>query len=262
VYRTEIRGNRDEEIVLGVNLSKKSDVLNRISAKQELGVDPFGQGFAHSQGEARIKLDLTRIRLCFRVSIREDPRGRWKPLPPVCSRVIQHNKQTNRDDLRILDISDSTSFSCGGEKKIVICEKLEPSGIQLVFYDEQSDWSGLGVFGPGDVHHRSSVVFMTPAYPGLAEVTRVKLEIRNYNGQAASKAVDFTFYPEGGFQALHDMAQSNLQGMNVVQASTKSESLHSIEHQDCLPLTITSGRIFQPSINKLFRTYTTQDILG
>ena len=182
VYRTEIRGNRDEEIVLGVNLSKKSDVLNRISAKQELGVDPFGQGFAHSQGEARIKLDLTRIRLCFRVSIREDARGTWKALPPVYSRVIHHNKHTNRDELRILDISDSTSFSFGGEKKIIICEKLEPTGIQLLFHDEQSQWSGLGVFGLGDVHHRSSVVFKTPAYPGLAEVTRVKLEIRNYNG--------------------------------------------------------------------------------
>ena len=131
-----------------------------------------------------------------------------------------------------------------------------------MFYDEQSDWSGLGVFGPGDVHHRSSVVFMTPAYPGLAEVKRVKLEIRNYNGQAASKAVDFTFYPEGGYQTFHDMAESNLQGMNVFQDSTKSESLHSVEHQDGLPLTITSGRIFQPSVNKVFRTYTTQDILG
>ena len=93
VYRTEIRGNRDEEIVLGVNLSKKSDVLNLISAKQELGVDPFGQGFTHAQEEARIKLDLTRIRLCFKVSIREETHGSWKPLPPVCSRVIQHNKQ-------------------------------------------------------------------------------------------------------------------------------------------------------------------------
>ena len=142
VYRTDIRGTRVEEIVLGVNLSKKSEVLNLLSAKQELGMDPFGQGFTHAQGEARNKLDLTQIRLCFRVSIREDARGTWKALPPVYSRVIHHNKHTNRDELRIIDISDSTSFSCGGEKKIIICEKLEPTGIQLLFHDEQSQWSG------------------------------------------------------------------------------------------------------------------------
>ena len=36
IYRAEIRGGSEEEIKLGVNLSKKSDVLNLLSFKQEL----------------------------------------------------------------------------------------------------------------------------------------------------------------------------------------------------------------------------------
>ena len=88
VYRTEIRGNRDEEIVLGVNLSKKSDVLNLISAKQELGVDPLGQGFTHAQEEARIKLDLTQIRWLH--ALRSDQK-----LCPICKKVEVYCNRNN-----------------------------------------------------------------------------------------------------------------------------------------------------------------------
>ena len=148
-----------------MNLSKKSDVLNLLTSKQELGVDPFCLGFNHAGGKARKQLDLTKVRLCFSVSIYKHGSENLQPLAPVYSKVIYHNM--NRAELKIREISDATSSSTGGEKKILICDKLDTSDLQLVFDDEHSGWSGNGVFGHGDVHHRCCLVFRTPPYPGL-----------------------------------------------------------------------------------------------
>jgi hypothetical protein len=105
IYRAEIRGGSADKIKLGVNLSKKSDVFNLLSSKQELGVDPFSKGYGHAAEKSRKKLDLTRIRLCFSVSIREND-GTWVGLPPVYTQMISH--KMIRSELKIRAISDIT----------------------------------------------------------------------------------------------------------------------------------------------------------
>ena len=70
IYRTKIIGNRIEEVMLGVNMSKKSDVQNLLTSKQELGVDPFYQGYSHAEGKARKQLDLTQVFLLGIVGMR------------------------------------------------------------------------------------------------------------------------------------------------------------------------------------------------
>ena len=102
----------------------------------------------------------------------------------------------NKSELQIRDISDATYSSAGGEKKILICDKLDPAGLQLVFHDEQSGWSELGQFSPSDVHHKSCVVFRTPAYPGMEQETTVKMEMRMEDGESVSNSIDFTYYPK------------------------------------------------------------------
>ena len=98
--------------MLGVNLSRKSDVLNLLNSKQELGVDPFCLGYGHAESKARRQLDLTKVRLCFSVSIRKDGSDILQKLAPVYSQIINHN--INKAELKIRDISDATSNTVQG----------------------------------------------------------------------------------------------------------------------------------------------------
>jgi hypothetical protein len=103
-----------------------------------------------------------------------------------------------RSELKIRDISDITSSSAGGEKKILIFDKLDPTGLQLVFNDELSGWTAFGEFSPADVHNKVCVVFITPPYPQLREVTTVKMEMNKADGSASSSPIHFTYYPHRG----------------------------------------------------------------
>eukprot|EP00091_Calanus_sinicus_P022899 TRINITY_DN7500_c0_g1_i2.p1 TRINITY_DN7500_c0_g1~~TRINITY_DN7500_c0_g1_i2.p1 ORF type:complete len:292 (-),score=65.09 TRINITY_DN7500_c0_g1_i2:74-949(-) len=211
IYRAQIPGGSTEEIKLGVNLSKKSDVLNLLSSKQELGVDPFGKGYGHVDKKSRKKLDLTRIRLCFSVSVRGDD-GTWVGLQPVYTKVISHSMV--RSELKIRDISDITSSSAGGEKKILICDKLDPAGLQLVFSDEWTGWTAFGEFSPADVHNKVCVVFRTPPYPQLREVTTVKMGMNMVDGSASSSPIHFTYYPhkeETGSKTEHQASWTHIE---------------------------------------------------
>ena len=193
IFRKEIRGNVVEEIKLGVNLSKRNDVLSLLSAKQELGIDPFNMGYLHALQKSRKQLDLNHIRLCFKVSIKQRE-NIWIDLPPICSQVIYHNMILT--ELRIRDVSDAASSSHGGEKKILICDKFEPSGLQIVFVDEKSGWTGFGEFNLENIYNKSSIVFLTPAYPSLSEITSVRMELNKVDGSAASNPIYFTYYPD------------------------------------------------------------------
>eukprot|EP00092_Neocalanus_flemingeri_P030728 GFUD01033367.1.p1 GENE.GFUD01033367.1~~GFUD01033367.1.p1 ORF type:complete len:117 (+),score=33.55 GFUD01033367.1:23-352(+) len=102
----------------------------------------------------------------------------------------------SKSELKIREISDATSSSAGGEKKILICDELDPSGLQLVFYDEQSGWTGFGEFSPSDIHHNSIFVFRTPAFAGIERETSVKLGVNKSDGSACSNTIQFTFYPQ------------------------------------------------------------------
>jgi len=201
IYRATIQGNIEEEIKVGLFLSKKKDVLSLLSDKQDQGIDPFNKGYMHMEGQARKKLNLACIRLCYRVSIQQHD-GTWQSLPPVVTQVVHHNM--DRAELIIRDISDTQSAAAGGEKKILICDKFDTTGIQIVFHDEHSGWHGFGEFGPADIHHKSCIVFTTPAYPLLTQVTTVKMNISKIDGSAVSNTLLFNYFPsiEGGHRNI------------------------------------------------------------
>ena len=98
-----------------MNLSKKRDVLNLLNLKQNLGVDPYNKGYSHMNEKKEKNLDLTRVRLCFSVSIKLPGDETLKYLPPVYTQIINHNM--NKSELQIREISDATSSSAGEEKK-------------------------------------------------------------------------------------------------------------------------------------------------
>ena len=187
IYRTTIRGNMEEEIKVGLFLSKKKDVLSLLSDKQEQGIDPFNKGYMHMEAKNIKQLNLASVRLCYRASIRQSD-GTWQSLLPVATQIVHHNM--DRAELIIRDISDTQSAAAGGEKKIMVCDKFDTTGIQIVFHDEHSGWHGFGEFGPADIHHKSCIVFTTPAYPLLTQVTTVKMNISKIDGSAVSNTLE------------------------------------------------------------------------
>jgi len=212
IYRATIQGNMEEEIKVGLFLSKKKDVLSLLNDKQEQGIDPFNKGYSHMEGQARKRLNLACIRLCYRVSIQQND-GTWHSLPPVVTQVVHHNM--DRAELIIRDISDTQSAAAGGERKILVCDKFDTTGIQIVFHDEKSGWTGFGEFGPADIHHKSCVVFTTPAYHSLTQLTTVKMNISKIDGSAVSNTILFTYYPslEGGH--TRNILKHRGQGINT-----------------------------------------------
>ena len=192
IYRTSITGMVEEDIKVGLFLSKKKDVLSLLSDKQEQGIDPFNKGYSHMEGQNIKQLNLACIRLCYRVSIRQSD-GTWQSLLPVATQIVHHNM--DRAELIIREISDNQSVAAGGEKKILVCDKFDTTGIQIVFHDEKSGWTGFGEFGPADIHHKSCVVFTTPAYHSLNQLTTVKMLISKLDGSAVSNTMLFSYYP-------------------------------------------------------------------
>merc|ERR1711915_404205 len=116
-----------------------------IQQKQELNIDPFKRGFLHA--EAYKSINLNKLRLCFSVTIRNET-GELINLPSVYTRLIEHSP--NKTELRIREISDSSSSSAGGEKKVVICDRLDavefkscfmirrPTGLVLEISDQKT----------------------------------------------------------------------------------------------------------------------------
>ena len=191
IYETEIRGGYIHNLKLGVHLSRRNEVSSYLYEKQELGIDPFHKGFTHADVKEAKKLDLNSLRLCFTVSI--EACGGWKTLPPVYSGLIRD--KINTTDLRIREVSSTTSSSQGGEKKIIVCDKFVPSELQLIFYNEQTGWRAIVDITQENVYHRSSIVFLTPAYMEIEEETKVKMEISRIDGTASSNPINFTYLP-------------------------------------------------------------------
>jgi len=192
LYRSEIMGNTVETIKLGVNMSRKSDVQKLIQQKQDMNIDPFNRGFSHADINTYKSINLNKLRLCFSVTIQNEM-GELTNLPSVYTRLIEHSP--NKSELRIREISDSSSSSAGGEKKVVICDRLDAVGIQIVFYDKETNWTGFGDFRPEDIHHKSCIVFRTPAYVQLLNPTTVVMKLRKIDGSGSSEDIDFTYYP-------------------------------------------------------------------
>ena len=118
-----------------------------------------------------------------------------------------------------------------------------------VVFHEHSGWSGVGVFGPGDVHHRCCLVFRTPSYPDHGIATTVKLMLRKFDGSFSSQPIDFMYYPEREFKVEHRKYPEN--------SCMKKTPRHT---ENLTESTLLNPSTTQPSAAITIPTYTYQDI--
>ena len=104
-----------------------------LKLREEIRVDPFKQGFAHSTSG---QYNLNQVRLCFQVFLRQ-PNNSLVPVDPVVSNVIYDAKA--HKDLNICNYSDNCAPIEGGKKILLFCEKISRDDIEIRFsYTDKS----------------------------------------------------------------------------------------------------------------------------
>ena len=109
-----------------------------LKLREEIRVDPFKQGFAHSTSG---QYNLNQVRLCFQVFLRQ-PNNSLVPVDPVVSNVIYDAKA--HKDLNICNYSDNCAPIEGGKKILLFCEKISRDDIEIRFsYTDKSKYASL-----------------------------------------------------------------------------------------------------------------------
>uniref|UniRef100_A0A6M2DYI8 Putative transforming protein n=1 Tax=Xenopsylla cheopis TaxID=163159 RepID=A0A6M2DYI8_XENCH len=180
---------------LGIQCVKKKDIEEALKARELIKVDPFGNGFAHRSQPSNI--DLNAVRLCFQVFLEDTP-GKFTPLRVVVSNPIYDKKAMS--DLVICTMSDCTASVAGGQRIILLCEKVAKEDIQVRLFEERDGqliWEGFADFQHTDVHKQVAITFRTPKYRTL-EVDRpvnAQIQLRRPSDSATSTPLKFQLLP-------------------------------------------------------------------
>merc|ERR1719166_809963 len=179
---------------LGIQCVRRKDIAEALKQRQEIRVDPFRQGFGHTENSGSI--DLNAVKLCFQVFL-ENPSTPGKftvILPPVCSKPIYDAKA--KKELQIMDMSDNTAPAEGGKKIIILCEKVSKEDIKVRFFD-YNGWEEWADFGPAGVHKQYAISLTAPRYsdPGITEAVRVGVELVKPSDDSRSEEEEFFSLP-------------------------------------------------------------------
>ena len=118
---------------LGVRCVKRDGILESLTQRQNMKIDPFKQGFQVKTGT----FNLNAIRLCFQPFIMGPSGSQPIPATPVVSDVIFDRK--SHGDLNIVDFSPNWSLTRGGTKILLLCEKVSSKDIEVRFeYTDKS----------------------------------------------------------------------------------------------------------------------------
>ena len=113
---------------IAIESVKKQDIPQSLARRQELGIDPFNQGFDTMKSKTDIaSIELNQICLCFQVFIPEDQKGQYVAV----SNVIK-NKRIH-EDLQIINISENSATVNGGKKILLFTSKISKDDIQVRF---------------------------------------------------------------------------------------------------------------------------------
>lgn len=137
-------------------------------------------------------IDLHAVRLCFLVVAKNDKSNHY-----VISSDPIYNKQ--KADLKIIDISAVTSSVTGGEKIILLSNKVKREEIDVKFFEmdgKNKKWEKDARIL--NVHHQYAITFETPEHPDYANVmTPRKCFVKLYRraDKESSEAIPFEYKP-------------------------------------------------------------------
>ena len=116
---------------IAIESVKKQDIPQSLAKRQELSIDPFGQGYDTMTSKTDMAaIELNQIRLCFQVFIPGD-QDQYVARPIAVSNLIK-DKRVN-EDLSIINISKNSAPVNGGKKILLFTSKICKDNIQVRF---------------------------------------------------------------------------------------------------------------------------------
>ena len=135
ICRIDVSSKTDMTAVfskIAIESVKKQDIPQSLAKRQELGIDPFNQGFDTMKSKTDIaSIELNQIRLCFQVFIPGDQKSQYVAGPIAVSNVIKDKRI--HEDLSIINISENSATVNGGKKILLFTSKICKDDIQVRF---------------------------------------------------------------------------------------------------------------------------------
>ncbi|XP_015119445.1 proto-oncogene c-Rel [Diachasma alloeum] len=205
VFATTVRPD-DNEIELkniGIQCVRKRDVKKSLDERKEIRVDPFQQGYDHSEDPASI--DLNVVRLCFQVFLFDRTTEKCtRKLTPVVSDPI-YDKQT-ATNLKISKLSAKVASTAGGTSLIISGHKVIEEDVKIRFFEMKKDqvvWAALKDPLPRNNHDdQTTISVITPTYTrrDTESPVRVMIQLTKPSTGEAGKAIPFILLPPACFK--------------------------------------------------------------
>lgn len=149
-------------------------------------------------------IDLHSVRLCFEAFIlsKNQSGNKHIPIGYVLSTPIMDKKSNGL--LKIVEMSSVASSVLGGEKIILLCDKVKREDISILFYEEDDDrkviWKEEINYKNSTsmkVHHQYAILFRTPEYReyDIREAGKVFIQLYRPSDNEYSEPIAFEFVP-------------------------------------------------------------------
>ncbi|XP_017854412.1 embryonic polarity protein dorsal-like isoform X1 [Drosophila busckii] len=238
VYRKQLppHERRLELQKVGIQCVKKSDARESLLAREQINVDPFNAKFDHKDNINGI--NLYALRLCYQAFLKV---GSNKiPLDPVVSEPIFGKS----NELTINRICSCSSKLSGGDRIIMLCEKINKDDIKIRFFETnevgEEVWHDFAEFQATDVYKQVAIAFRTPRYRNtdLTHSVQVSIRLERPSDNATSASVPFEYYPNPGMLTFARLQRKlkRKQEMDVFQQILSLDSETTATKYSCPPV--------------------------
>ncbi|KAF7994522.1 hypothetical protein HCN44_003994 [Aphidius gifuensis] len=110
--------------------------------------------------------------------------------------------ETANNGMTICSVSHDSVPASGGQKIIILTEKIYKTDIEVWFYqlNDEDDviWKAPGIFEPEDIHYQRAITLKTPAYSNLniKEPVTIFIQLYRRSNKANSEFHEIKFVPD------------------------------------------------------------------
>ncbi|CAD5116312.1 DgyrCDS5217 [Dimorphilus gyrociliatus] len=245
---------------LGIRCAKKRAVKDKLQERQQIRVDPYGNGFDHINDPSNI--DAHCVRICFQAFL-PDPESNnqfRKVVPPIVTQPIFDHKTPG--EMKICRVSACAGSVNGGTEIFMLTDKLtSKDDVEIIF--ECKDWMDKGNFGSTDVHHQVAIVFKTPPFPfQITEPCKVFMYLKRMSEDLKSEPIEFTYHPNNDYEmSIKRKKKSPLFSGSEFQCSSSTVS-DNVKERVIKKITKGKGATPTPTIPVTLPTFPYEDQLN
>ncbi|XP_044003989.1 putative transcription factor p65 homolog [Aphidius gifuensis] len=185
---------------IGIQSCKKNEVDQFIRAKMLMGHDPCNAGFDCAYYSSS-SFDLSAVRLAIQAFVKVPMINTVVPIETAVTEIIYDSKTAN-NGMTICSVSHDSVPASGGQKIIILTEKIYKTDIEVWFYqlNDEDDviWKAPGIFEPEDIHYQRAITLKTPAYSNLniKEPVTIFIQLYRRSNKANSEFHEIKFVPD------------------------------------------------------------------